>query len=89
VLFAVGGGGNQERHLPLLEALAADGCQVIAPHFERFSVPTPTAAMLHPRARRLQQAIVAAQRAYLEPLPDLGVWIRICACVSGLSDRNP
>jgi pimeloyl-ACP methyl ester carboxylesterase len=59
VLFAVGGGGNPERHLPLLEALAADGCRVIAPHFERLSVPAPNAATLCLRARRLRQALDA------------------------------
>jgi len=37
VLFAVGGGGNPERHLPLLTSLAEHGCTVVAPHFERLT----------------------------------------------------
>ena len=41
VLFAVGGGGDPGRHLPLLEALVARGCTVVAPHFERFTSPFP------------------------------------------------
>lgn len=40
VLFAVGGGGNPERHLPLLSTLAASGYTVVAPHFERLTSPT-------------------------------------------------
>jgi pimeloyl-ACP methyl ester carboxylesterase len=71
VLFAVGGGGNPERHLPLLESLAADGCQVIAPHFERLSVSAPTAATLHLRARRLQQALDTLARSGL-PMAGVG-----------------
>lgn len=71
VLFAVGGGGNPERHLPLLEALAADGCQVIAPHFERLSAPAPTAATLQLRARRLQQALDTFARSGL-PVAGVG-----------------
>ena len=35
VLFAVGGGGDPERHRPLLDALSAGGHEVIAPRFER------------------------------------------------------
>jgi hypothetical protein len=34
VLFAVGRGGNPERHLPLLRSVAALGCTVIAPQFD-------------------------------------------------------
>ncbi len=37
VLFAVGAGGNPERHATLLDTLAAEGCFVIAPHFERLA----------------------------------------------------
>ena len=35
VLFAVGGGGDPERHRPLLDAVADRGARVIAPRFER------------------------------------------------------
>jgi hypothetical protein len=57
VLFAVGGGGNPERHLPLLATLADRGCTVVAPHFERLVVPEPTDDDLLLRARRLSLAL--------------------------------
>lgn len=37
VLFAVGSGGNPERHLPLLQSFVQRGYTVVAPHFERRS----------------------------------------------------
>jgi pimeloyl-ACP methyl ester carboxylesterase len=57
VLFAVGGGGNPERHLPLLTRLAESGCTVIAPHFERLLAPIPTEEELLLRGRRLKLAL--------------------------------
>jgi len=57
VLFAVGGGGNPERHLPLLACLAASGCTVIAPHFERLKSPRVTDQDLWLRGRRLNLAL--------------------------------
>ena len=59
LLFAVGGGGNPERHAPLLEALAARGCSVVAPHFERLSSPLLTGDLLLLRSRRLKLALDA------------------------------
>jgi pimeloyl-ACP methyl ester carboxylesterase len=59
VLFAVGAGGNPQRHQPLLEALASEHCTVIAPHFERIVSPLPTQASLLLRARRLRLALDA------------------------------
>jgi pimeloyl-ACP methyl ester carboxylesterase len=59
VLFAVGAGGNPQRHQPLLEALASEHCTVIAPHFERIVSPLPTQASLLLRARRLRLALEA------------------------------
>lgn len=56
VLFAVGAGGNPERHAPLLAALLGSGCSVVAPHFERLASPNPTDAELLLRARRLTLA---------------------------------
>ena len=67
VLFAVGGGGNPERHTPLLEALVARGCSVVAPHFERLTGPLVTDELLLLRARRLKQALDAVAH------PDLPV----------------
>jgi pimeloyl-ACP methyl ester carboxylesterase len=57
VLFAVGGGGNPERHLPLLMSLQERGCTVAAPYFERLVTPVPTEADLLIRARRLHLAL--------------------------------
>lgn len=62
VLFAVGGGGNPERHAPLLAALAGRGCSVVAPHFERMISAVPTDDDLLLRARRLKLALDAAAR---------------------------
>ncbi len=57
VLFAVGAGGNPERHVTLLDALAESGCTVIAPHFSRLASPRPTESELTLRARRLCLAL--------------------------------
>jgi pimeloyl-ACP methyl ester carboxylesterase len=57
VLFAVGAGGNPERHLPLLSALADCGCTVVAPHFDRLIGPIPNDMDLRRRARRLKLAL--------------------------------
>ena len=52
VLFAVGAGGNPERHLPFLTALTQLGCNIVATHFERLASPRPTNEELLLRARR-------------------------------------
>jgi fermentation-respiration switch protein FrsA (DUF1100 family) len=62
VLFAVGGGGNPERHAPLLAALAEHGCCVVAPHHERLVSPFPTEEQLVLRARRLTLALDSIAR---------------------------
>ncbi|MFO0618306.1 MAG: alpha/beta hydrolase [Polyangiaceae bacterium] len=59
VLFAAGRGGSPERHAALLEALAARGATVIAPHAEFFANPRPTLEQLAERARRLRRAAEA------------------------------
>jgi hypothetical protein len=59
VLFAVGAGGQPERHATLLDALAESGCTVVAPHFERLASPIPTEADLTLRARRLSLTLDA------------------------------
>lgn len=59
VLFAVGSGGQPERHATLLDALAESGCIVVAPHFERLASPVPREAELTLRARRLSLALDA------------------------------
>lgn len=57
VLFSVGGGGNPERHLPLLTSLADHGCAVAAPHFARLMSPIPAQSDLVLRVRRLRLAL--------------------------------
>ncbi|WP_413943754.1 alpha/beta hydrolase family protein [Bdellovibrio sp. HCB-162] len=57
VLFAAGGGGNPERHLPLLKALSESGCTVIAPYFERLASPRPSVDELRSRVNSLQSAL--------------------------------
>ncbi len=59
VLFAVGAGGQPERHATLLDALAESGCTVVAPHFERLASPVPMEEELTLRARRLSIALDA------------------------------
>lgn len=59
VIFAVGAGGDPERHYTLLDALAASGCTVVAPYFERLVSPYPTETELALRARRLSLALDA------------------------------
>ena len=56
VLFAVGAGGDPDRHLPLLHSVAARGCMIAAPRRERLASLTPNADELARRARRLQLA---------------------------------
>ncbi|CAO5163347.1 Pimeloyl-ACP methyl ester carboxylesterase [Frankia sp. AiPs1] len=80
VLFAAGAGGDPQRHRPLLKYLAAHGCQVIAPYFERFPAEM-TAEDLLARPRGL----VAALREHATPgLPvavvghSIGGWAALC-----------
>jgi pimeloyl-ACP methyl ester carboxylesterase len=63
VLFAVGAGGNPERHLPLLTRLADAGRTVVAPHFERLVSPFPSEGDLLLRARRLRLALDAVAQS--------------------------
>jgi pimeloyl-ACP methyl ester carboxylesterase len=56
-LFAVGRGGNPERHLPLLRRLAEHGCMVIAPHFDIMPSSVPSEEDLQSRARQLELAV--------------------------------
>ncbi|MGE5783469.1 MAG: alpha/beta hydrolase family protein [Myxococcales bacterium] len=65
VLFAVGGGGNPERHLPLLTSLAERGAAVVAPHFERLGSNAPSESELLMRARRLTLALDAVAHKHL------------------------
>ncbi len=57
VLFAVGSGGNPERHLPLLTFLSENNCSVIAPHFDRLVSPETSVDDLLLRAGNLKFAL--------------------------------
>ena len=70
VLFAVGRGGNPERHLPLLRSVAARGCTVIAPHFDLLTSMVPTKEELDKRVRRLE---ASAEQCFKADLPIVGV----------------
>ena len=70
VLFAVGGGGNPERHHRLLHGLAKANCLVVAPHFERLLSPRATEDEVLLRARRLSLALASLGRS---DLPTIGV----------------
>jgi pimeloyl-ACP methyl ester carboxylesterase len=102
VLFSVGGGGNPERHLPLLMTLADHGCSVAAPHFGRLVSSVPTENDLQLRARRLR---IALDHVIRPGLPAAGVghsigatmllalvgaqaWTRAGQCVSISPDKR-
>jgi pimeloyl-ACP methyl ester carboxylesterase len=59
VLFAVGAGGQPERHTTLISVLNNAGCTVVAPHFERLTSQMPSETDLTLRARRLSLALDA------------------------------
>lgn len=59
VVFAAGRGGDPRRHRPLLEAIAARGCRVLAPCFGLLPSPAPNAAQLRARGRRLKLSLDA------------------------------
>jgi pimeloyl-ACP methyl ester carboxylesterase len=102
VLFSVGGGGNPERHLPLLKRLAESGCTVIAPHFERLTSPRVTSQDLCLRARRLNLALESLAPPELEvagvghsigatmllALAGGQVWLNPAECLSFLCGRR-
>jgi pimeloyl-ACP methyl ester carboxylesterase len=70
-LFAAGRGGDPRRHLPLLGALAAQGCTVVAPRLPMLVSTVPSKAELDDRLRRLEAAADAHARTDL-PLAGLG-----------------
>jgi pimeloyl-ACP methyl ester carboxylesterase len=70
-LFAVGRGGNPLRHLPLLQAVAKQGCTVVAPHFEMLSSTIPTKAELDLRIGRLEASAMRYAQA-TRPIVGIG-----------------
>ncbi|PAW92021.1 hypothetical protein CKK33_00325 [Mucilaginibacter sp. MD40] len=57
VVFAAGRGGSPARHLPLLRAIAARECTVVAPHFEMIPSPMPTKEQLDVRMKQLETVL--------------------------------
>lgn len=57
VLFAVGAGGDPERHRPLLSSLAAGGLTVVAPRLPRLASAVPDREALLTRADALSRAL--------------------------------
>jgi pimeloyl-ACP methyl ester carboxylesterase len=81
VLFATGAGGDPQRYRPLLDHLAAHGCRVVAPHFERMAGREATTAELVARPAGLIEAL------HREASPDapvvavghsIGGWAALC-----------
>jgi pimeloyl-ACP methyl ester carboxylesterase len=70
VLFAAGAGGDPRRHRGLLQTLAAHGCDVLAPQFERIAAPAPTLAELSLRSARL---LAALEEVAVRGLPVAGI----------------
>jgi hypothetical protein len=56
-IFAVGRGGSPVRHLPLLRAVAEQGCTIIAPHFEMLASLTPAKEELEARIDQLETVL--------------------------------
>ncbi|MCM3923245.1 hypothetical protein ND748_16445 [Frankia sp. AiPs1] len=81
VLFAVGGGGDPQRHRPLLDHLAGHGCQVIAPRFERMVGQSPNRAQLLARPVGLVEALrqsAAGDAAVVAVGHSIGGWAALC-----------
>jgi pimeloyl-ACP methyl ester carboxylesterase len=73
VLFAVGAGGDPNRHLPLLNSLTQQGCLVIAPQFERLSSARPTSNELLIRTNIIRTGLSSAASTQTLELPLVGI----------------
>jgi pimeloyl-ACP methyl ester carboxylesterase len=94
VLFGVGGGGDPERHRPLLEHLAAHGCRVVAPSFERLAPGEPSPAALLARPAGLIDALrecAAPDAPVVAVGHSIGGWAALClaGAVPWGRDRRP
>ncbi|GAA2000730.1 hypothetical protein [Catenulispora subtropica] len=80
-LFAAGGGGDPERHRPLLEHLAARDIHVIAPRFERLMAREANPAELLARPAGLVEALhrfAAPDAAVTAVGHSIGGWAALC-----------
>ncbi|MFH7596920.1 hypothetical protein WDV06_17740 [Streptomyces racemochromogenes] len=81
VLFAAGAGGDPERYKPLLEHLAAHGCQVIAPCFEPFIAREATTADLLARPVGMVEALrqwAPGDASVVAVGHSIGGWASLC-----------
>jgi len=81
VLFAAGAGGDPERYRPLLDQLAAHGCQVVAPHFERLVARQASTGELRARPLGLAEALherAAADVPVVAVGHSIGGWALLC-----------
>ncbi|MFF4582155.1 alpha/beta hydrolase family protein [Streptomyces sp. NPDC001389] len=81
VLFAAGAGGDPERYRPLLEHLAGQDCQVIAPCFEPFVAREATTAELLARPVGLVEALhrwASPDAAVVVVGHSIGGWAGLC-----------
>ncbi|MEU0881836.1 hypothetical protein ABZ345_24755 [Lentzea sp. NPDC005914] len=90
VLFAVGGGGDPERHRPLLDALADRGLRVIAPRFDRLMPQAATEELLV-RPRGLVEALDGTDGEVVVIGHSIGAWAALClaGAVPWGRDRQP
>ena len=70
-VFAAGRGGSPVRHLPLLRALAQQGCTIIAPHFELLIPLTPSKEELDARIEMLETVLRLYSNAH-QPMVGIG-----------------
>jgi pimeloyl-ACP methyl ester carboxylesterase len=81
VLFATGAGGDPERYAPFLAHLAGQGCQVIAPYFERLVPREATTAELIARPAGLVEALhrrASPDAAVTVVGHSIGGWAALC-----------
>ncbi|CAM3838381.1 alpha/beta hydrolase [Mucilaginibacter galii] len=70
-IFAAGRGGSPVRHLPLLRALAQQGCTIIAPHFELLIPLTASKEELDARIEMLEIVLRLYSHAHI-PMVGIG-----------------
>ncbi|MFD9701969.1 alpha/beta hydrolase family protein [Lentzea sp. NPDC059081] len=78
VLFAAGGGGDPERHRPLLDHLTAAGCEVVAPRFDRLMPGEASNDDLLARPRGLVEALEGTTGEVTVVGHSIGGWAALC-----------
>ncbi|MFD4639188.1 alpha/beta hydrolase family protein [Lentzea sp. NPDC058436] len=78
MLFAAGGGGDPQRHRPLLDHLEAAGCQVIAPSFDRLMPGEARPQDLLARPNGLIEALRGTEGDVTVVGHSIGGWAALC-----------